>query len=72
MVERSWSLADRLIDGSRNNASPMLMEALLFLRCNRQFWDEETALLAHKAAQRAMLKKANDLLEEDEMHVQEN
>ena len=35
VVERLWSIADRLIDGERNNTSPLLMEALLFLRSNR-------------------------------------
>ena len=32
VVDRLWSIADRFVDGDRNNTSPILMEALLFLR----------------------------------------
>ena len=49
VVERLWSIADRLIDGERNNTSPLLMEALLFLRSNRIYWDIELVRTAFNA-----------------------
>ena len=41
VVERLWSIADRLVDGERNNTSPLLTEALLFLWENRSYYDME-------------------------------
>ena len=40
VVERLWSIADKLIDGDRNNTTPLLMEILLHLFENRTFWNE--------------------------------
>ena len=41
VVERLWYIADRLVDREHNNTSPLLMEALLFIRENRLYWDLE-------------------------------
>ena len=49
MVEWLWSIANRLVDGERNNTSPLLMEALLFLRENRSYWDLELVITAFNA-----------------------
>ena len=49
VVERLWSIADRLIDGERNSTSPLLMESLLFLRSNRIYWDIELVRTAFNA-----------------------
>ena len=49
VVERLWSIVDRLIDGERNNTSPLLMEALLFLRANIIYWDKELMRTAFNA-----------------------
>ena len=65
-VERLWSLADKIVDGARNNTTPIVVEALLFLRCNRSFWDEETAVQAHKAAQKSLSNRVSTLIDEDE------
>ena len=71
VVERLWSIADKLIDGTRNNTTPVLMEALLYLRENRQYWDEQLVQEAFNAtrSQRVRKKLDEDLevtLEEDE------
>ena len=49
-VERLWSVADRYVDGSRNSTSPLLMEAMIFLKFNKDFWDEKTIVDAYKIA----------------------
>ena len=49
VVERLWSIVDRLVDGYRNNISPLLMEALIFLRENRSYWDLELVRTAFNA-----------------------
>ena len=36
-VERLWSVADRIIDGNRSSTSPLLMEAILFLKKTEGF-----------------------------------
>ena len=41
VVERLWSISDNLIDGERNKTSPILLEALLYLRDNRLYWDDQ-------------------------------
>ena len=69
VVERLWSLADKILDGARNNTTPIVVEALLFLRCNRSFWDEETIVQAYKAAQKTLSKKVTTLMDEDKVRV---
>ena len=69
VVERLWSLADKIVDGARNNTAPVVVEALLFLRCNRSFWDEETVAQAHEAVQKYLSKKVADLIDEDDACV---
>ena len=63
VVERLWSIADGLIDGHRNNTSPVLMEALLHLRANRQYWDTHLVQEAFNAtrSQRVRQKLDEDL-----------
>ena len=69
VVERLWSLADEIVDGARNNTTPIVVEALLFLRYNRSFWDEETVAQAHKAVQKSLSKKVTTFIDEDDAHV---
>jgi hypothetical protein len=38
-VERLWSIASDIMQTNRRGMSPMLLEALLFLKINRRFWD---------------------------------
>ena len=49
-VERLCSVADNHADDSRNSTSPLLMEAILFLQFNKEFWDDKTVVDAHKIA----------------------
>ena len=45
-VERVWSIAKHLLHGEiRNCLTPLLLEALIFLRFNSRFWDAK--LVAH-------------------------
>ena len=37
-VERLWSIAKEILHGPRNRTSPIMVEALLFLRENRRHW----------------------------------
>jgi hypothetical protein len=39
-VERLWSHAGLVLTKSRRSMTPMLLEAILFLKCNRRFWDQ--------------------------------
>ena len=49
VVERLRSIVDNLLDGTRNNTSPLLMEALRFLRLNRSYWELEPVKTAFNA-----------------------
>ena len=57
VVERLWSIADKLIDGNRNSTSPFLMEALLFLRENRSYWDLHLVCEAFNAIRSQIVTK---------------
>jgi hypothetical protein len=48
-VERLWSIARYLLTTLRSQLSPILFEALLFLRLNRTLWNERTVQMAHLA-----------------------
>ena len=62
-VECLWSCAGRLIDGSRSNTLPILMEALIFLNHDRELWSKETLVAAYSKAWKSMSKKARGALE---------
>ena len=38
-VERLWSICKYILTVNRTRRSPILLEAILFLRINRSFWD---------------------------------
>ena len=38
-VERLWSICKYILTVNRSGLSPILLEAILFLRINRSFWD---------------------------------
>jgi len=59
-VERLWSMANCILTNQRKSLAPVMLEALLFLKHNREHWDEGLVMEAHRAA-RASLK--NDRLE---------
>ena len=62
VVERLWSIADRIIDGNRARTSPSLMEAMLFLRENRKFWDID---VIQEAFHKTPSLRVTENLEED-------
>jgi hypothetical protein len=56
VVERLWSVARYILTTNRSSLSPVLFEALLFLRSNRTLWDVRTvqrALLAVREDQKS-------------------
>ena len=54
-VERVWSMAKHLLGDLRHSMSPIILEALLFLRFNERFWDAE---LVAKAVSHCRLDRA--------------
>lgn len=54
-VERLWSLAKNVLSDNRKLCTPMLAEAILFLKVNSQYWDD--ALVAT-----AMRKTRSDMV----------
>ena len=45
-VERLWSMARYTLTTTRSIMSPIVFEAILFLRMNRVLWDERTVMYA--------------------------
>jgi hypothetical protein len=45
-VEQPWSIASNVMQTNRRGMSPVLLEALLFLKINRSFWDVHAVLKA--------------------------
>ena len=58
-VERLWSLAGHVMPDHRSSLKPYSLEALLFLKVNKSFWDVSTVDAAVQAlrAERAEAKK---------------
>jgi hypothetical protein len=48
-VERLWSLARHILTYERMSTKPINVEALLFLKANKRFWDEVTVQKAMDA-----------------------
>jgi hypothetical protein len=53
-VERLWSIAKHVLTDHRQSMTPLLFEAILFLRINERFWGADTVALA-----RVNIKSAN-------------
>lgn len=65
-VERVWSIAKHLLHGDiRTSLTPLLFEALIFLRCNERFWDAELVALAITHARTERMKSRIAQLEEE-------
>ena len=43
VVERLWSVARYILTTNRSSLSPVMFEAVLFLRSNRTLWDVRTS-----------------------------
>ena len=67
-VERLWSIAGNILTDNRKSMAPQLFEAILFLRVNQRFWNNDTVLEAvHNAKSKGAedRMKACELQEED-------
>ena len=65
-VERVWSIAKHLLGDVRHKMAPMMLEALLFLRFNERFWDEQ---LVAKAISHARTERAKKRMKELEAEM---
>lgn len=61
-VERLWSIAKHLLKDNHKSMSPLLFEALLFLKLNNSYWDLN---LVSKAMIRVRSHRVSARLEED-------
>ena len=73
-VERLFSLAKNFMpDNRKGRTSPILLESLLFLLCNRDLWDVHTVARAYKKVRE---RRSNNALthheEEDRLHGELN
>ena len=71
-VERLWSIAKEILHGPRNRTSPIIVEALLFLRENRRLWSindvvEATAIVTDNRLSQRQKEKENNLDHHEEM-----
>ena len=58
--------ADRFLDGCRNRTSPHLMEAMIFLRKNKDYWGPKLILKAFKLAQGTLSPRAQSMVNASE------
>lgn len=71
LVERLWSLARNVLTDNRKNCSPILIEAILFLKVNSAYWDCTTvaAAISKTRSDRVEAQMAADNQVEQEMLV---
>ncbi len=67
-VERLWSKAKHLLLDHRKRTSPALVEALLFLNTNMEYWDGQTVRIVMAAARS---KRVQSAIEADFIHSNE-
>ena len=68
-VERLWSIARYVLTANRSSLAPILLEALLFLRMNRDLWNAKTVMEARQAVKseakdERLMKKLAELNED--------
>ena len=63
VVERLWSMANKLLNENRSRTFPLLMESLFFLNENRRYWD---IVVVYKAYQVRCFSSVNNKMTEDE------
>ena len=71
-IERVWSMANFILVKERNSMSPIMFEALIFLKFNFSYWDDALILKAYSKAlnkQRSerLEKRLEELQEEEEL-----
>ena len=67
-----WSKADKYLDGTRSNTSPLLMETMIFLKENRRFWNEKDIIEAYKIAQSNLSQRLMSRVTEEDMYLEMN
>ena len=71
-VEWLWSLAKSILTNQRSSLTPHLFEALLFLKVNKRFWEDNRALIREAirvARHRATSGRVQELLNEEAAQV---
>ena len=63
VVERLWSMANKLMNENRSRTFPLLMESLLSLNENRRYWDIGVVQKAYKGKLSASVK--NNMTEDE-------
>ena len=75
-VEQHWSVADTILTKQRQKLSPIVFEALLFLRSNWEYVTDSLIVQAIKLNQLATKSKRTQVkeaqMEEDEAHIAED
>ena len=56
-VERLWSIANHVLTDERKKTSPLMLEALLFLRVNIRLWDIHTVKQAYHMSRNERVDK---------------
>ena len=69
-IERVWSMANYILVKERTSMSPIMFEALIFLKFNVSYWDDALIL---KAYSKALNKQRSERLEKrlEELQVEE-
>jgi len=67
-IERVWSMANFILVKERNSMSPIMFEALIFLKFNFSHWDDALIL---KAYSKALNKQRSERLEKRLKELQE-
>ena len=62
-IERVWSLCGNVLTNKRNNLTPIMLEAILFLQVNERLCDVETV---HMAYQQQKSSRSQNLVDEEE------
>ncbi len=71
-VERLWSVAKNILKDNRKSMTPLLFEALLFLKVNNSYWGLELVCEAVKTARSAKVKaRIQEDAEQAEIDVSE-
>ena len=66
-VEPLWSVVDSLIDKDWNSNAPLLMELIVFLQVNREFWNSKPIVKAYCSAREtnSEFREGSMFLEDD-------
>ena len=68
-IERLWSVAKNIMSGKRTSMNPLLLESLLFLKQNKDYWD---LLLVSAAMNSARSERVKSRVREHNAHEELN